>query len=186
MNTAAKVCRGLWRVAALAVLCATAPASLRAQDFEPAEPSTWAIKAGIFLPSNGTLKQQTNDIWTQVGLMYTPNFRTRLLNGDVQFGADFAWESSSFAIPLYARIVWPLSDESFRYQVYGGVGGAVYFINSPNISSTVQAGAQFVLGIHLSRNWFAELQYDWVSGYSDNLSNSVRVDGLKLQLGWRK
>jgi hypothetical protein len=186
VKTAAKLGRALWRTAALAVLCAGFSVTAKAQDYEPAEPSTWAIKAGVFLPSEGTLKSQTNNVWTQVGLLYTPNFRTRLLSGDVQFGADFAWEGSSYAIPLYARIIWPLSDEAFRYQVYGGIGAGVYFINSPNISSTVQGGAQFVLGVNLNRNWFAEVQYDWVSGYSDNLSNSVRVDGLKLQIGWRK
>ncbi len=177
--------RGLVQALGVAAVLSGSLGAAQAQDFEPTALRHWSLKAGVFLPSDSTLSGQTNSTWTQIGLEYDPHFRTMPLNGKVVFGSDFTWSSSAFAIPLAVRILWPVTPEDSKVSAYGGLGAAIYFINTPNLGQTIQPGMQFIFGVNLSERVFIEGQYDWVSGFTDNLANSIRVDGIKAQIGFR-
>lgn len=189
MNAAKRPARravGLASGIALLLLCVTGMA--RAQDIEPIKPKSYAVKAGGSLALNGHLKDQTSDLWWFVGLEYHPNFRYRPLNGDVYFGVDFSFRDTAgktvFSLPLLAKIVWGLTPTA-RTRVYAGLGGGIYFINTRFIGATTQPGLQVIAGVDVTENIFVEVNYNYVSGFTDRRSNGLRVDGLNFSLGYR-
>jgi opacity protein-like surface antigen len=172
---------------ALLLLCVTGMA--RAQDIEPIKPRSYAVKAGGFLALDGNLKDQTSDLWWFVGLEYHPNFRHRLLNGDVYFGVDFSFRDSGgktvFSLPLLAKIVWDLTPSAAHTHIYAGLGGGIYFINTRFIGATTQPGLQVIAGVNVTENIFVEVNYNYVSGFTDERLNGLRVDGLNFSIGHR-
>jgi hypothetical protein len=182
--------RYLWSVSALGVLLLCAAGIACAQDIEPLPaPSKWNVKVGAFFPTQGNLKDQTSNAWLSLAADYYPNLRYRPLNGDIYLSAGIAFRdaqgSGAFILPIIGKIVWPITPAGSRLRVYGGLGGGVYFINTPFIGGTTQAGAKFILGVDLKDRYFLELNYDYVSGFSDNLGNGLRVDGISLFLGYK-
>lgn len=173
--------------AAALLLCALDVA--RAQDVEPLVPHRWDIKAGVFFPTQGTLHRQAGTPYYVIAADYFPQFRYRPLHADVALGVDLMWRSkgnlSFLTVPLTAKLLWTISPSDWPVRVYGGLGPGVYFINTGFIGETTQAGLKFVAGVDLTQRWFLEANYDWVGGFTDDLGNGVRVDGLTFTAGFR-
>ena len=184
--------RGLF-MGALTVLSALAVLSLsgaaRAQDPEPVETHQWALRAGAFFPTQGTLRNQSGSPYYNFGIDYNPNLRTRPAGGQVYFSVDFKFRESGgltyLTIPLTANVVWNLTPATSSYRLYGGLGAGIYFINTGFIGGTAQPGARFIVGADFSEYYFVELNYDYVGGFTDNRGNGLRVDGLTFSVGRR-
>lgn len=190
MNAARKFAwRGAGLVLGTLALALCSAGTARAQDFEPLPVHPWSVKLGLFIPTNGSLKDQVADTWWYAGVDYKPNLRYRPLSGDVHLGVDFAFRDqgskSVFSIPLLAKILWPITPTESRIRAYGGLGAGLYFINTRFIGGTTQPGLQFVAGVDLTERLFAEVAYDWVGGFTDDLGAGIRVDGVKLAGGVR-
>jgi hypothetical protein len=187
IGTAVRRARGAVWGAALLVLCTAGTA--RAQDVEPLPERTWAIKAGAFFPTQGALRNQSGSPYHYIGVDFNPNLRYKPLSASTVFSAEFMWRDSGgktfLTIPLTLRLLWNITPMESRFRVYGGLGGGIYFINTGFIGGTTQAGMKFTLGVDLNERWLIETNYDWVSGFSDNLGNGIRVDGLTFALGYR-
>ena len=150
---------------------------------------TWAVKAGAFFPTQGTLRNQSGSPYHYIGVDYNPNFTYRPASARTVFSAEFMWRDSGgktfLTLPLTVRFLWDLTPPESRFRVYGGLGGGVYFINTAFIGGTTQGGLKFTLGVDLNDRWLLETDYDWVGGFTDNLGNGVRTDGLTIALGYR-
>jgi hypothetical protein len=181
--------RSLWKAVAFTAMLLYVAGVAQAQDVEPAATKGISVKAGAFFPTHGSLKNQASSVFWAAGADYHPRFRHRLLNGEVVFGAEIAWRDYGgkmvFVLPLTAKLLWTITPPDARIRFYGGLGGGIYFINTPFLGGTTQPGVKFVAGADITPHIFLELHYDYVSGFSDNLGSSVRVDGLTTYLGYR-
>jgi hypothetical protein len=186
-----RVSRGGWRVLAAAcalTFCGTTAA--RAQDPQPAKTYPYAIKAGIFLPSQGTMRNQAGGEWWNFGAEYAPNFRYKPLGADVLFDIDFSFRDNaagrtSLDIPLTAKLQVNLTPVGSKFRIFGGIGGGVHFINSTFRGLTIQPGLRLTLGVDLTSRLFVEATYDYVGGYTDDQGFGVRTDGFRIVGGWR-
>lgn len=178
---------GRWSAPLAAALLLGATGVASAQDVEPVV-RRWGVKVGAFLPLNGTLRNQADDIGWSAGLEYYPNFRARPLNGDIYFALDFAGSDSGagfLSSSLSTRIVWLLNAPEARYRVYGGVGVGAAIINTGFIGATTQPIGKIILGVDVTDRLFLEANLDWVGGFTDNLGNGVRTDGVSVSVGAR-
>ncbi len=181
LGTLATVC-GLFIIAGSAA---------RAQDMEVDGTHKMSFKLGGFVPTQGTLKNQSSSPYYALGVEYNPNFRYKLGGGgNITFGADFLYRSNGglkfLTIPLTVRSTWSLTKDDSKIRTYGGMGFGLYFINTGFIGGTTQPGAKFILGADITSKLFAEINYDYIAGFNDNLGNSLRADGLTFWLGIRR
>ena len=177
------------RALGAALLCLCAVGTARAQDVEPWVPKTWAVKAGFFFPTQGTLRNQSGSPYYDIGVDYSPPLRYRPVGAQLVIGTDFMWRTGSglsyLTIPITASLLWDISAPTARVHVYGGVGAGIYFINTGFIGGTTQAGLKFTVGADITQKFFLEMNYHYVGGFSDNLGNGIRVDGLTFAVGHR-
>jgi hypothetical protein len=177
------------RTLGIALLLATASGAARAQE-EPLSKPTWALKAGAFFPTSGTLKNQSASPYYVIGVEIDPNFRYRPANGRIAFSAEAFYRKHGtvdfLTIPLTARITWNITNPDVNgRRVYGGLGVGAYFIGTQFEGNTLQPGARFVLGADLNKRWFFETNYDYISGFTDSAGFGVKPSGLSLQIGYR-
>jgi hypothetical protein len=169
--------------------CLGAAATARAQDPEPTPVHKWDLKAGIFLPTQGALRNQSGSPYINIGVDYNPNFRYKPAGGQVYFNVDFKFRESGglsyLTIPLTANVVWNFTPIGSQYRVYGGIGAGVYFINTGFIGGTTQGGVRFIVGADITEKYFLELDYDYTGGFTDSRGNGLRVDGLTFSVGRR-
>jgi hypothetical protein len=182
--------RRLLAAAALALSFLAAGSTARAQDIEPPFARRTALKIGAFLPSNGTYKSAVGSMLPTIGLDFNPAITSPVPNSIVSLGAEFRWKSSggrnNLTIPVTARLLFDLTrNEESQNQTYAGIGGGLYFINVPFKSGTTQPGIKLLAGVNFGTDYFVEANYDFVSGFSNNLGQSLRVDGISLSIGRR-
>ncbi|MEP6756499.1 MAG: hypothetical protein ABJA67_13420 [Chthonomonadales bacterium] len=162
----------------------------RAQDPEPREAHTLSFKLGAFTPTNGTLRNDSGTPYLALGVDYDPNLRFKLAGGNIVFGLDFLYRTSGgkkyLTIPITVKSLWNLTSMESRFHFYGGIGGGIYIINTGFIGATTQIGAKFIAGVDITQRIFAEVNYDYIGGFSDNLGRGVRADGITLWLGFRR
>lgn len=161
----------------------------RAQD-EETLPRTWSLKVGAFISNNGGMKDQAGDTWYYVGADFFPNFKVRPLRGDIHIGLDAAFRGAGGAdfhsVSLSGKLIWPITDPSAsQYHVYGGFGLGLYFISTAFLSDLTTVGGKFILGVDITNRYFIEFNYDYVSGFTDNLGNALRADGVTIAGGVR-
>lgn len=179
----------LIRMIQLAVLCIGAggfAAGAKAQDIE-ARPTKFSVKLGIFQPTQGGMMNTAGRHWYDVGFDFFPKYKTGPTTDSLYFGMDFYWRSSggqnTFSIPVLAKYRKYLSPLGARPRWYVGVGGGLYFVNAKNLSSTVQPGVRGIFGVDITHKFFLELNYDYVSGFSNNLGVPLRADGFAVSAG---
>ena len=160
-----------------------------AQDPEPVEPKKWAIRLGGFVPTQGTLRNQSGSPYYMVAFDYYPNLRYKPLGGDIYLNVDFKWRESGgqgfMTIPVAANVKWNITPDTSDYRVWGGLGAGIYFINTAFIGGTTQPGARFFLGGDITDKWFLEVDYEWVGGFTDGRGNGLRTDGVTFSVGRR-
>ena len=180
--------RAGWALSA-ALLLVSIAGSARAQDAEPAQTKRWAVKLGAFMPTQGALRGEAGCVCLNVGVDYYPHMASRPLNGDVVFGADFYSSSkngkSFTCVPLTVKLLWPISPAGAKMPVYGGLGTGLYFVNTGFSSGVTEPGLKVILGIDITDKIFAEFNYDYVSGFTNRLSEGLRADGLSVSAGMR-
>lgn len=163
--------------------------SARAQDPAPMEMKPLAVKLGVFFPTQGTLRNQAGNPYYHIGTEYNPNLRYKPAGGTIVLNLDFMFRDSGtksfLTIPIIAKVLWNLTPVDYKYRAYAGLGPGVYFINTGFIGGTTQAGIRFTAGADLSSRYFAEVNYDYVGGFSDYLGSGIRVDGLSFLVGAR-
>jgi hypothetical protein len=183
------LCTRLIGALAAASLLGGAAGGARAQDKEPMPAHHWDVRLGGFVPTQGTLRNQSGSPYYLIGFDYNPDFRYKPAGGTVFFTVDFKFRESGglsfLTIPLTANIAWGLTPNDSQWRVYGGLGGGVFFINTGFIGGTTQPGARFFVGVDLSHRYFLQVDYDWVGGFTDYRGNGIRVDGLTFAAGYR-
>lgn len=176
----------LARTLGLALLLASAAGSARAQG---AVAGKWALKAGGFFPTQGTLRNQSGSPYYVAGVEYDPNLRYKLMGGRISLGAEFMYRESNsqgfLTIPLTAQVTWNVTPPESRFRVYGGLGGGAYVIETAFQGTTLQPGAKFIVGVDVTDRWFLEANYHYVSGFTDNGGNGIKNNGLSLLIGFR-
>lgn len=149
----------------------------------------YSIKGGAFFPTNSGMLNQSGNGWTAVGVDYFPNFHYHPLDGDVHFGADYAWRSSAgtdFNIAaITTKIIWPISPPDRTPKIWGGAGLGVYIINARFIKGHPAIGGKFLVGADITDRIFIEANYDWVNGFTDSGGNGLRADGVTVSGGFR-
>ena len=176
----------LARAVGVALLFAGTTSAARAQD--DANP-TWSVKAGVFFPTQGTLRSQSGSPYYALGVQFDPDFRYRFEGGRIAFSAEAFYRENKktrfLTIPLVARITWDITPPDTATRVYGGLGAGMYWISTLHEGSTLQPGARFILGADLGERWFVETNYDYVSGFSDSAGNGIKPGGISIMLGYR-
>ena len=179
--------------AVLGAACAlffTANTSAKAQDPEPRETHQLSFKVGAFTPTNGTLRNDSGTPYIALGVEYDPNLRFKLGGARIVLGADVLYRTSAgrkyLTVPFTVKALWNLTNPDSRFHLYGGFGGGIYVINTGFIGGTTQLGAKFIAGLDITEKYFAEINYDYVGGFSDNLGRGVRADGITFWFGIRK
>ena len=175
------------RALCTALLLVSATGAVRAQ--EEGNLIKWSLRAGAFVPTQGTLRSQAGGPYWLVGAEIDPQFRYRFEGGRITFGADAFYRESGgvrfLTIPLTARITWDITPPSSQYRVYGGLGPGGYFVSSEHRGQTLEPGVRFILGADLSKRWYFETNYDYISGFTDAAGNGIHPGGLSLLLGYR-
>jgi hypothetical protein len=175
------------RLLGVAGVLAAASGSALAQS-SPLTRPTLSLKAGAFFPTSGTLKSESASPYYVVGVEADPNFRYRLAGGRIAFTAEAFYRENGktrfLTIPLVARVTWDITKSEDR-RVYGGLGAGIYFVESKNEGTTLQPGARFIVGVDLSKRWFFETNYDYISGFTDSVGKGIKPGGLSLQIGYR-
>lgn len=176
-------------VPALSVGLLYAVPAARAQVWDEPVTSNWSVKVGAFLPAQGTMRNQTSTAWWVVGVDWDPMFTHNTLDGSVFLSADIMMRSAGGTfvsiIPLTANIVWDITPDEAATRVYGGLGIGVYLVDPVYDSMTVQGGLRFILGMDLTPRVFLQVNYDYVSGFTDDRGAGLRADGVSAVVGCR-
>ena len=163
----------------------------RAQDPEPRETHQLSFKIGAFTPTQGVLRNDSGTPFVALGVEYDPNLRFKLFGGGrVVLGGDIYYRTSAgrkyLIVPITVKTLWNLTNAESRFHLYGGIGAGLYFINTGFVGGTTQLGAKFIAGLDITEKVFAEINYDYIGGFSDNLGRGVRADGITFWLGIRR
>ncbi len=171
--------------AALGLLAAFSPGAAQAQ----LNVSKTSIRLGAFFSTDSNLKSQTSSVWNAVGLDALAGVKYHPLGGDIHIGFDAVWHgggsSGGSSLSLSGKLLWPLSPKGTNSRLWAGAGFGGYMINTPNTTNFLTVGAKFIVGADLTSHWFVEADYDWVSGFTDDLGVPMRADGVTLALGYR-
>jgi hypothetical protein len=174
--------------AAAALLLAGAGVRAEAQDAEP-EHTKFALKVSMFRPTQGGLINSAGRYWWGFGFDFFPKYAAGAGKSTIYFGIDYFWRGdggqNTFSMPILAKYRYYLSQVGGRPRTYVGVGGGLYVVNAKNLSATVQPGLRGFIGVDLNRKLFLELNYDYVSGFSNNLGVPLRTDGFSVSAGVR-
>jgi hypothetical protein len=175
------------RTLGLALLLASAAGTARAQ--EEGEGGKWSLKAGGFFPTQGTLRTQSGSPYYVAGVEYDPNFRFKLKEGNITFGAELMYRESNgknfLTVPLTAQVTWNITAPESRFRVYAGLGGGIYIIETAFESSILQPGVKFIVGADITDRFFLETNYHYVGGFTDSGGNGIHPNGLSLLIGYR-
>jgi hypothetical protein len=164
-------------------------ASAFAQDVEPPVHHTWSIKLGAFIPDSGGMMNISSVPWFAGGIDYFPASTFRPCNAQLHFGVDFAESdkhgNTNLIIPVTAKLIWPIPINSSSFRPYFGLGGGLYFINAAFMGGTTQPGIKAIVGFDISQRFFLEANYDYVSGFSNDMGTGLRADGTTIYVGMR-
>ena len=135
------------------------------------------------------LKAETSDTWYALGVDFQPGFKYHPLGGNVHFGFDGVWHGSGASggrtLSFTGKVIWPINPKGQETRFWGGFGLGGYIISTPNITDFLTAGVRFIAGVDITKRIYLEADYDWVSGFTDDIGNSIRNDGVSIVLGFR-
>ena len=176
-----------WGVLLLGAFLAlvTMPKTTKAQDSEPIVPATWSVKLGVFMPSNGNAKRAGTSTWWAMGVDYNCPTRMKPLNAEIHLGVDVNTHGDATIVPVTVKMIWPFHTADSPFRAYVGLGAGLYFTNFPHGGNTVQPGVKAIVGVDISKKMFIEANYDYAAGFSNNLGQGLRADGLTAAVGVR-
>jgi len=157
-------------------------------DEAPSIPAL-SVKLGGFLPTQSNMKDAAGQSWWAFGVDYRPPFHYHPLGANIHLGADIVWHGTgnqSYNVTdVTGKLVWGITPLGSHPRVWGGLGGGLYYINTPHMAGNPTGGAKFIMGIDFTDRVFFEADYDWVGGFTDSIGTDLRVDGVTLALGVR-
>lgn len=160
-----------WILAALAaVALSTAGGDALAQE-EVDRP--WAIRLGVLWPTDGAVRNLTDDSWFNAGIDYT--FRRVGVNewiGAIDFGS--ASRLNAWMFQVIYKWHHPTGANPFSY----GVGAAVYHFDPSGPGDQTEYGIPLVADWNFTPQLFAEGKYHWVA-------SDVDLSSFSVQLGYR-
>ncbi|MBW3623180.1 MAG: hypothetical protein KY468_07185 [Armatimonadetes bacterium] len=158
-----------WILTALAaVALTTASGGAIAQTEEQGTP--WAIRLGAFWPTDGNLRNFSDNVWFNAGIDYT------LRSEDFKewIGAlDYGSASGINAWMFQVIHKWHDPDQPYSF----GIGAGLYTFD-PVTGRQTEYGVPLVLDWNFTRNLFLEGKYHWVV-------SDVDFSGITAQLGYR-
>jgi hypothetical protein len=168
--------RSVLAVAAAAgvLLCAGARPAQAQLDIIP----KFRLKAGLFLPTDTSLKNATSNTWLKVGadvgVPFGPNLP--VIGSSTKLGVEYAVNGSTSLIPITLSLyVQPSAVKTS--PVYAGAGVGVWTARGGG-STASRLGYRLLAGVDLSARTFVEVQYDVVGRL-----RGTRVDGFSLMAG---
>lgn len=143
---------------------------------------TMAIRGGLFLPTEGILKDKASQ-WLGVGfdIHVASDF---LRDSDTVLSADYL----SHAFGGSKGSVFPLTINQFFYspmalnRFYWGIGAGATVADVDGPSKTV-FGLKGTVGVELEREWFVEASYFWSDEFDE--ATDGRVNGVAFYVGYR-
>ena len=128
------------------------------------------LKIGAFFPSDGGLRDATNQIWIKVGAdIGLPIIGLRA-------GIDYAFDGSNSIMPITISQIFQPSALVVKSPVYGGIGVGVWNAKVAGVSGS-PIGVRGIVGLELAGS-LVEANYDLVGKVGGR-----RLDGLSLLVG---
>jgi hypothetical protein len=128
------------------------------------------IKAGVFMPNDGGLKDTTADTWIKLGA------DIGLPIVGLRAGIDYAFDGSNYVMPITLSQIFQPSAVVVKSPVYGGIGLGVWNAKHPGGSGTT-LGARGTVGVEFG-GYLLEANYDITGKVAGR-----RFDGLSLLVG---
>ncbi|MGC8668666.1 MAG: hypothetical protein ACP5VE_11185 [Chthonomonadales bacterium] len=159
-------------LAVMSLLCA----QVQAQGFFP----NLRIKAGVFIPSGGTLAKGTGDLWFKIGADAALPLGFTLLGGTTRAGIEYTARGSSSIVPITLTQVLQPSLTLGHSPVYVGGGIGLWTVHVAGAGSGSNLGFRVLGGVEIGRSSFIEVEYDFVGRV-----HGVNTDGLTISAGLR-
>jgi len=162
--------------AVLAVLVCTMPApEARAQ--QGLFPNL-RVKAGVFIPSGGSLARGTGDIWFKIGADVALPIGFSLLGGTTRAGIEYTARGSSSMVPITLTQVLQPSLTLGHSPVYVGGGIGLWTVHVSGAGSASNLGFRVLGGVDIGKSSFVEVEYDFVGRV-----HGVNADGFTVAAG---
>ena len=148
-----------------------------------------SLHVGAFFPTQGELRSETSDAWYSAGVDFQPTVKYHPLGGNVHVGFDAAWRGGGSnrgrTLSFTGKLIWPINPKGHETRFWGGMALGLWVISTPNTSDLITVGSRFIAGVDITSRIYLEADYDWVSGFTDDIGHSIRVDGASVVLGVR-
>lgn len=155
-------------VTAFAVLMLlSADASVQAQPDLIPKPR---LKIGVFMPSDGPVKDVSADTWIKIGA------DIGLPIVGLRAGIDYAFDGSDYAMPITISQIFQPSAVVTKSPVYGGLGIGLWNARVSGASGTA-IGLRGIVGVEFA-GYLVEANYDIVGKIEGR-----RMDGLSILVG---
>ncbi len=189
-----------------AALIAAGGSAAKAQDTDsgiltyPSHP--FSVRAGLYLPRNGTVRDQLGIDWLSYGLgydisttgvrlphtfsVYADYFDVTKTTGP----SDFRLRSQSKTLGIGLAERYYFAPKTRNYQPYAGAGFGVYDVhaksNDPggafNVYKT-SVGGKILAGVEIREGLFIQGDYNWIP--EPKLKDRLNLGGYQIQLGYR-
>lgn len=138
------------------------------------------IKAGVFIPSGGSLARGTGDLWLKIGADVAMPLGFTLLGGTTRAGIEYTARGSSSMVPITLTQVLQPSLSLGHSPLYVGGGIGLWTVHVAGAGSASNFGFRVLGGVDIGRSSFLELEYDFVGRV-----HGVNADGLTVAAGIR-
>ena len=136
------------------------------------------IKAGVFVPSNTSLRDAVGNTWLKVGADVSVPLSIVPL-GSSRVGIEYAVNGSSNIVPLtFTQVFQPSVGVHVPFYVGAGLGLWTGHIHGAGTYTRI--GFRLMGGLDFKKRAFIEVQYDFVDSMGP-----VRADGFSALVGTR-
>ena len=168
----------------LTLAALTAGHAAQAQDPEQVQKPT-TLKIGVFLPSNGNVKNALGKTWLSIGADYAFNKQgasQRLMPLgyiDYSFKSSHGLNANYVGLGPAARYyLSPPGTSSFSPYLGAGVGA--YFLHASGLTNKTRVGFKVNAGLEINQSYLLEVNYTNAGSIQ-----GVRLDGINAQVGLR-
>ncbi len=134
------------------------------------------VKAGIFLPTNTSLRNAVGNTWLKLGADVNIPF-SLVPVGTARVGIDYVANGSSNIVPITVMQIFQPS-VAVHSPIYGGAGIGLWTGHIKGSGTSTKFGFRIVGGVEFTDKFFLEAQYDIV----DRLGGA-RADGFSILVG---
>ncbi len=178
-----RIVTALAAVAAFGMLVSAANAQ---EWFRTSQAKPNTVKLGIFMPSNGDVKDATKDVWFNAAIERViadvPDSASDITCelGYMRAKGDGDYKLRNIPLTLNWRVHAPQSMAGGS-SLYYGLGAGPNFIRAEDGSSDslVKLGGAAFVGIE-NKDWMCELKYNYVKAWDKNVGGLIATVGYRF------